>query len=718
MRKFYLILPMFAALAVGCGDDKSEIPPPSPNAPTLSVEVVEVERTKVSFSLTTDKGVDYAYAILPADAEAPASAEALFLLAEAKSGMFDKTTVAIDDRGVSANNAYTLYAAARTINPFIYSDICSASVDTHFDYKEAITLDAVTRNSYAYHIKPEAEGQYRHICVRKADYEWFVAYMGINPAMYVGTFGYYAEEGETYSFEDSYFDERDYPVYIYSGTEYIIIYGMSDPANPANKVLATQTLEFSTVKVDQAPYNIAVSVDHITSMAAEVKLTPEEGIVRYRVLVNKTAEYDAAWIEGESSVRAMIIGDPSSYNGEYDKETVVQASGLDPNTDYTVGVVGFDKENREKVIFKTFVTTEPTGPVPTIAIEPEEVAEPWHQVSVAVKAQHAVNLWVCLEKKSEYDRVLEQPGVKLSDIIVNNGIELTPEQLAKALADGVLCQSDELNPFTEYIYGFHAVNEEGVSTTETYEFRTEAAPVVDLRMQLVGDFDATLTDMDGQEHTFRVSVSDGPNDALKTEYEQKNQLAVLGFEPCGVAYRSPQELLDNGWAATEEEANANYGPKFLLEVKQDNTVATTAVNPNTSELDYLMAKFDGKQLYFMGYSQSGSGRISSTPTCFPVEVSEDRNTLTVQAYHDPIFGTDSYPGVYQGDNPWYGGTDLFRGGSEMVLTRVQEQMAAGMVRCTPRGGLRIPQYVRIDVEARSVEATPRIQMLHAFSSCY
>ena len=50
------------------------------------------------------------------------------------------------------NNTYTLYAAARTINPFVYSQVATASVDTHFDYTEAITLDAVTLNLSLIHI--------------------------------------------------------------------------------------------------------------------------------------------------------------------------------------------------------------------------------------------------------------------------------------------------------------------------------------------------------------------------------------------------------------------------------------------------------------------------------------------------------------------------------------------------------------------------------------
>lgn len=720
MRKFYLFIPMFAALAMGCGDDKPNIPPPA-DAPSLSVDVVDVQRTQVSFELTTDTGVDYSYVILPADAPAPASAEALFADGQARTGMFDKLTVAIDDHSISANGTYTLYAAARKINPFVYSELRTESVDTHFDYTEAITLDAVTRNSYAYHIKPEADGQYRHICVRKSDYDWFVSFMGVTPAMYVATFGLRAEGEQTFSFEDAYKDEGGYPVYIYSGTEYIIIYGMADPSS-MYKVLSAKTMTFSTVKADEAPYGIDISTGNITSMGADVRIEPAEGIERYRVLVLSTAEKDGILIEGESALRGSIIGDPTDRSREYTAATTVQASGLTPNTEYTVGVVGFDAQNREKVVFATFTTTPPTGPAPIIRAVRQDVTKPWSEVMFLLEVEHAVNVWVCLNTKAEYDKVLEQPGFTgtMGDIIKNNGILLTPEQLAEAKSGGVTCYSEVLTPNTDYIYGFYAVNEEQVSTTETCAFRTDAAPAVDLRMQLVGDYNAVIDDAMGGTRLFSVSVSDGPNEALKADYASKNQLAILGFGSCQI-YHSPQDLLDNGWAASEQEANANYGPKIILEVNQDGTVNTGAKNPATSELDFIMADYNGTKLYFMGYGKTAGGQIMSSQQSFPVSVSEDRNTITINGQTGVVFGSETimyYPGVYQGDNPWYGGSDIFQGVSKLVLTRIQEgPTQADAVRCTVSGKLVTPVCVRIDLSDRAGEQDQRMNMLQAFSSC-
>lgn len=723
MRKFYCFLSVLATVLMSCSDDKTPevgpLPPPIDKvAPELTIEVLVLDRTEVSFKLVTDKAEDYVYAVLPADAAAPESAEALFK--EGTVGMFTTKEAVAIDRTLCANNKYVLYAAARTINPYVYSNVVSEELDTHMDYTQSITLDAVTRNSFTYHIKPAGKGEYRHICLRKSDYDWFVSFMGINHDMYVGSYGLRSEGEQSFSFTDAYLNEGGYPIYIYSDTEYIIIYGMADPSSRF-KVLSSEHIAFRTAEAGEAPYGIEIVPEDIQSMSARITITPDEGIVRYRTAVAPTVEFDAAWIEGESVVRGMIIGDPTDQTRNMTGTIRLDPSGLDPQTEYTVGVVGFDANEREKVVFKTFTTADPSGPKAEFTITPQTTETPWQSVAVHLKAKNAVDIRVCLETKALFDAVMAQPGYSgsIDDIIRDEGIPLTPEQLEKALGEGVLCSSDDLQPYTEYVYGFYGVNEEKVSSVATYEFRTEAAPVTDLRLQMVGDFDATITDMDGRQHSFRVAVSDGLTETLREEYALKNWLAICGFEPCGVAYCSPQDLLDKGWAATAAEADLNYGPKIILEVKQDDTVTTGSVNPNTSQLDFNMGIFNGKYLWFKGYAKAQNGNIMSGAQCFPVEVSEDRNTITIKGVEGTVFGSEQvmyYPGVYDGENQWFGGHDIFRGGSDMVLTRVKaEPASAEVVRSRAAGTLKVPDYVRLDLSKRSSEADLRMQMSRSFS---
>lgn len=61
-------------------------------------------------------------------------------------------------------------------------------------------------------------------------------------------------------------------------------------------------------------------------------------------------------------MRRMIIGHWDDLTNESTKAITVNATGLKPNTEYQVGIVGFDKELREKVLLYDFTTGEPTGP--------------------------------------------------------------------------------------------------------------------------------------------------------------------------------------------------------------------------------------------------------------------------------------------------------------------------------------------------------------------
>ena len=71
------------------------------------------------------------------------------------------------------------------------------------------------------------------------------------------------------------------------------------------------------------------------------------------------------------------------------------------------------------------------------------------------------------------------------------------------------------------------------------------------------------------------------------------------------------KLLANGWVANEE-ANAGYGPKWFIEFNSDNTISTSA--PINGELDYTMAKFNGKELYFHGYAKRPNSDNSTKPS--------------------------------------------------------------------------------------------------------
>lgn len=144
----------------------------------------DVTRTTASFTITTSGAADYAYAVLPAS-ETIADAEALF--ENGIVAMFEgakKVEVKIED--LTGDTEYKLYAAARNLNPFLYSKLVSESIDTHVAYTDMITLESVKTTSFAYHImKPEGVAKYKHVCLSKSDYDYIINLAGGTPASYV-----------------------------------------------------------------------------------------------------------------------------------------------------------------------------------------------------------------------------------------------------------------------------------------------------------------------------------------------------------------------------------------------------------------------------------------------------------------------------------------------------------------------------------------------------
>lgn len=344
-----------------------------------------------------------------------------------------KVEVKIED--LTGDTEYKLYAAARNLNPFLYSKLVSESIDTHVAYTDMITLESVKTTSFAYHImKPEGVAKYKHVCLSKSDYDYIINLAGGTPASYVSAFGKEATEDDTYVFDTTFFDAGGFRQDIYSDMEFIIIAGEIDGEGQVAKD-AAKTLVFKTKKAGTAPYGIDVSVSNIASMTADITIKPEEGIERFRYHVNTKAEFDYIAFEGEASVRRMIIGHWDDVSNESSGTITVNAKGLKPNTEYQVGIVGFDKDMREKFLLYDFTTGEPTGPLPELTAEPVTVETPWNKAAFKIKTTYTVSMVAGVFPRGSIEDVLSRPGneaLTAGDVIAANGTSLTPEQVAAA----------------------------------------------------------------------------------------------------------------------------------------------------------------------------------------------------------------------------------------------------------------------------------------------
>lgn len=730
------IVAMVVVAAISCR--KTPAPEPEeekPVAPVVTLEVSDLSRTSITFTISSDSPGDYAWTIIPAD-RSVAYAEKLFK--EGQTGMFGSSnTVTITYNELEGGNDYLLYYAARKINPYVYSELGSVKFSTDFGYENMITMEKVTTSEISYHIeKPEGASAYRHMIVDYNDFLYFQALVNVTHDSYLSAFGSGDTESKTFENKWVQFDGAgSYPTYIYSDTKYIVIAGKSETADLDSQVSAddVEFIEFSTPKAEVCPHKVNVEVSDITSLSAKITLTPEEGVDRYRVYTLSETDYESFLFEGEEMLRRVVIGPWEDTSTEYRETEVIDFNGLVPNSTYYICIVVFDKDMRELYIEKTFTTTEPVGPEPEITVSQIETEEPWHNAIINVKLENSVSAMAFLHTKQAVDNVLEAPGnedLTMDVVIRNNGVALTGTEMDLALSENGLSLSySQLSPNTEYVYAIMATNRESVSAIETYNFKTGAEPVIETTLfeKLQGEYTATILDHNGAEHIFAVTITDGVNDATREAYKAENTLVCLGFDPCGVKYNSPEDLLAKGWAKTEEEANRNYGPKWFLEVdKNDNittykhAIASSSFDPvnNVEIIDYSaegeapMASFNGQTIWFKGtfnryYQSKDKWELQATTLIHNVKFDEASGTIRVlpvthfkswSALGDAI---TEYPGVSQ-SKKWYGGSDqkvIFCGGSELVLTRKTKTSAQSYDSRKPlEGELTVPQTTKMDIK--------------------
>lgn len=748
-RRFLNILGTLAALSFAASackevpENQEPEPQPEPDkevvAPVATMKVDALDRTSVTFTVKSDSDGDYAWAIVPAD-QTIESAEDLF--ESGKTGMFGaEKTFSTTYNELEGGKTYNLYAAVRKINPYVYSELLSETLSTEFEYEDMITLEKASATSVSYHIEmPEDAVAYRHMIMDYNDFLYFQALVGVTHSSYLSAFGLGADESATYVCDWVQYDGWDnYPTYIYSDTKYLILAGKSAGTTLDDAVLDedVKVLEFTTPKAEECPYEVDVEVSDITSLTAKVTLTPEEGIDRYRALVLSETDYQSFLFEGEEMVRRAVIGPWDDTSNEYKTSADLVMTGLMPDTRYYVCIMAFDKDMRELYIEETFYTAEPSGPAPEVVVEKMDVEEPWNSHAVNLKLKNTVGGVMMLRTRYVVDEVLNAPGnedLTMDVIIKNNGDPMSAEVLSSATSDeGCKLLFDGLSSNTDYVFGVMATNNEHVSTYHLYEFKTGAEPVVEstLFKDLQGEYTAVITDLDGVEHTFDVTITDGVNDATREAYAAENLLVCLGFDPIS-QYYSPQDLLDNGWAADEAEANRNYGPKWFLEIdKKDNittykhAVASTFYDSvNMVELfDYSaegedpMLSYDGNTYWFKGTfwrdfsNPSREDQAMATTLIHEVDYDAEAKVLTVNPVtHYKSWSAKGqmiteYPGVEKAAD-WSGGSGsevVFCGNSALVLTRKAEAQQQAVMFSPAMKPLSVPVMRQVDVrETRPV----------------
>ncbi len=708
MQKFlsrFALLVTFAGLsaaATSCSDDDNATTP-NMEPPTFSVKVDEVQRTQVDFSVSSPQAADYAYIVTESDASYMPTAEEIFTdgtVGQLEDGVAEVTTL-----DVEGGKQFDIYVAVRRINPYVYSEVKKVNLDTNLPYTDLVTLDRIGKTDFKYHVEfPEGVTYMKHVVVKKTDYEAIKSILAmfgeVTFETYLKVFGHPLSEST--DIEHDKFAEYGHSedIHIHTDTEYILMAGV--PLDDGNiNPDQFQVIEFRTRPAGQCPYDLQVSVE-TTSTKATINIVPDPEITDYRVLVDKKTEFDYWRREGESQLRSVVIGNwddatnsiPRSHTGN----VTLNSTGLIPNTDYVVGIVGFDSERRERVKYIDFRTGEPIGPKPEIVItaKSDEVTAPWKSAAYNVKVKNAASVIYGFFLKSQVDNVLAN-GAEISAVIQNNGVSASAEDVAGMLSEnGVTFETSELSASSEYIFGVYAVNDEYVSTAEFVTFTTDMLPQLggETRNRMPGHYTASTTDADGKTVTFPVTIATGVNNATTADYAQVNRLVALGFGPeSQFPYKSPADLTAAG--KTAEEAAKLYGPKWFIEFREEGIVA-----PKPENLEWTMGNFGtSKDSYFWGIGiHPSNGRDMDNLCDFPIEVSADYNTVTVKGYLNEYISVYYYPSMCTASSAWFYSGVQFRCYSELVLTR--DTSASAYLH---RGAVKVPKTVVIRSFDRSVK---------------
>lgn len=705
LSRFALLVTAFAlqATVTSCSDDDENEVTPNFEPPTFYIHVNEVQRTEANFTVSSSKAADYAYIITEAGSVEEYTAEDIF--ENGTVGVLENGAAKVTTLDVEGGKKYEVYVAVRRINPYVYSEVTKFDIDTDMPYVNLVTLDRIGMTDFKYHIEfPDGATSVKHIVVKKTDYEAIKSILAmfgeVTYETYLKVFGQAISETTDVAIDK--FGNFGYSTTfdVHTNTPFILMAGV--PLEDGNiDPERFQAIEFTTRPAGVCHHDIQVSIE-TTSTTATISLTPDEGITDYRVLVDKKSEYDYWRREGEAQMRSVVIGhwDDSTnpIQHSYTGDAVINPTGMIPETDYVIGIVGFDSERNECVKYIDFRTGEPVGPKPeiTIAEDPEGITAPWKSAAYNVKIQNAVSAIYGYFPKAQVDNVLAN-GSTMSAIIQNNGAYATGDQIAAMLtSEGLTLEAAGLSANTEYVFGVYAVNDEYVSSSAYVTFTTEPLPQLggEVRTNMPGHYTASTTDASGNTVTFPVTITTGVDDVTTADYALANRLVALGFGPASeFPYQSPSDLISAG--KTSEEAIQLYGPKWFIEFREDGIVV-----PKPDGLNWTMGNFGtSANSYFWGVGiRPSTGRDIDNLYDFPIEVSADGNTVTVKGYYNANIPAYYYPTMCTATSQWFISDIQFRCYSDIVLTR--DESASTYAH---RGALKVPRMITINSFDRSVK---------------
>lgn len=426
--------------------------------------------------------------------------------------------------------------------------------------------------------------------------------------------------------------------------------------------------EWATLSVTTDPgsrepqYTLTVPQDECTGFSARIYVAPKDKEATYYTGIIPKDVWDG-YASPQELIDELILSIGDSYPtylylylyyGDYDYKEITQ-----PATEYVAYAFGWDEDGTLHDDFESVVFTTPEG-VQTAAMG---------DVTFSNVTDYGMDLNVTVEDAVSKYHMLISTSDAIDSFIAANGEEklltLVLQEGSMASYGGEFLLSG-LVPATEYSVLLLTFDEKDhyslVRRTQSTlsEWVPEQADSP-LFTELLGVWKGRqqVYDMDYEYETsteFDVTIV-ATVDGATRDYRRYNELVALFDGYTGIDYQSIQSLIASG--APEAAAKMLFGPKLQLRIAADNTV-----------------RVDGRRrMLFYGWSQAGNTYMTSmhgtnwklnTTEDLIVDVSEDKNTLTIRSPFEGYFPT-LISGI---------GDLVVPGLSEIVLTRVQETPAA------------------------------------------
>ena len=645
MKKlFTLCVTLLSILSfAGCTEEGGQ--QSSGTTPTITITQVEVTAESFTFQVVSSEPGTLGYVCVPNDFEKPSVGEWFVANSESVSGTAQFTVSELNE-----NTEYTLYAILRAKNGGNLSAPRSLKFTTPDDGKyNPIVIRNTTYNTISFTINIEASYLFQVIDIP------YLEYNNITIEEYIRTQGY-GIQGKGVQDID-WVDGNTWGVYemrVREDREYYVVAAIANGQEVVGDIYYKKT---KTPKRPASSANLQTELKNVTSTSVTIKATPDASVTSYYILVRDKAWSDYMLETQGESMLSTLVAYPNS--GSWQQASAIEKTweGLNPDTEYYCHVLVLDNKNGQSLERIPFTTKKASGAAPVVEASLTPAQQDGHTtLNLNLYCEDAATVRCAFSSKVKLDNDVNQYDLNYSQYIESYGMDLSAEQVNAIKTTGLTLKQEDLFPGIEYVA---LVSVRNAERTETVEVRSATTPekAIPTRVEselftsLLGEWEVSyplyqFNNKNVNLNNAKVTIAQGADSDTEEYYRSYNRLVVQGWpfnvEHDGthnaIPYYSPSVLKEksNTWKNYPAFALRDYGPKIFLEIGEGDVITIP-----TSRYEYLFNwSNDGTFYFFGGDLQNGF----TAPVTFPVTLSEDGNTLTINAYQA---GSEFDYGIYR-----------------------------------------------------------------------